>query len=63
MYQPNLVLTDIVMPDMEGIEFLRVLRKRRGGTDYRYFQKRRRAKVLEVGTPFWRHRGSQEAAL
>ena len=29
MYQPDLVLTDIAMPDMEGIEFLKILRKRK----------------------------------
>jgi CheY-like chemotaxis protein len=29
-YQPDLVLTDIVMPDMEGIEFLQTLRKKKG---------------------------------
>ena len=30
-FQPDLVLTDISMPDMEGIEFMRILRKRREG--------------------------------
>ncbi|MBU8912900.1 MAG: response regulator, partial [Spirochaetales bacterium] len=30
--QPDLVITDIVMPDMEGIEFLRRLRQTRAGT-------------------------------
>ena len=29
-FKPDLVLTDIVMPDMEGIEFLRILRKKKG---------------------------------
>ena len=28
-FQPDLVITDISMPDMEGIEFLRILRKRK----------------------------------
>ena len=28
-FQPDLVLTDISMPDMEGIELLKILRKRK----------------------------------
>jgi CheY-like chemotaxis protein len=28
-FQPDLVMTDISMPDMEGIEFLKILRKKK----------------------------------